>query len=178
MEALKQLESEQLVVITPQVGCSIATPSIREISDHFRFMERAEGFIAELAATRGSKEEIENLAFISSQIGLLLSSELRPAHTVALYRKLNRDFHGCIHSMATSPELTTVVATLFDRNDFYIAISGGGQIFADSLEESQHEHDRILDAIAARDPARARAAIEYHIEMIRSRVVKHQTEED
>jgi DNA-binding GntR family transcriptional regulator len=170
MEALKQLEAEQLVIITPQVGCSVATPSAREISDHFRFMERAEGFIAELAADRASKADIDNLEFISSQIGLLLSSKMQPAQTDRLYRKLNREFHNCIHGMAASPELTANVAKLFDRNDFYIAITGGGQIFADSLAESHREHEKIVDAIAARDTAKSRAALEYHIKKIRSRV--------
>lgn len=171
LEAMKQLEAEQLVVIKPQVGCSVVRPSAREISDHFRFMARAEGFIAELAAERGSKPEMDSLAFISSQIGLLLSSPMRPEQIVQLYRKLNRDFHGAIHQMAGAPELTTNVAKFFDRNDFFIALIEGGNIFAESLEAAHREHEAIVKALAARDLAAARAAIETHIRKIHDRTM-------
>ena len=171
MEALKQLETEQLVVITPQVGCTVATPSAREISDHFCFMARAEGFISELAAERGSKQDMDHLAFISSQIGLLLSSGMPPTQIATLYRNLNRDFHNAVYRMAAAPELTRNVAKFFDRNDFFIVSVGGGRIFFDTLADAHREHQAIVDALATRDLAASRAASEAHIQKIHDRLM-------
>lgn len=162
MDALKRLANEGYVEILPQVGCRVAVPLRQDILDYFRLFARAEGLCAELAAERADDDDIERLAAVSARIGALAAGPPSPRRANG-YHAFNRDFHGLIHAIAATPVVAAVAADLWDRADFYISAALGTHLFADRVPEAHVEHEAVLAALAARDPARARAAMEAHI---------------
>ncbi|MDE3156839.1 MAG: GntR family transcriptional regulator [Acidobacteriota bacterium] len=163
MVALQQLAKDNLVEIIPQVGCVATVDPRPVIDDFYRFFAAAEGLMAGMAAERCTDAEVRQLKRLSGSIGALMRSGLSAATRGLKYRKLNRDLHAQIHAMARSPQLARDIARLWDRSDYYISTGGSDVPFARRLPVAHREHERICAAIARRDPAGARRAMEAHI---------------
>lgn len=157
MTALNRLAADGFVRIVPQVGCQVVSPSRHEIADFFLMFQRMEGLLAELAATRRSDEQIQELKRIQRRIVQLEDDGESFGHE---YAELNRAFHQLVHVMARSPLLDERQRSNFNMSDFFINHSIG----FDRLQPgSAQEHDAIIDAIDRRSPDRARAVMEVHI---------------
>jgi DNA-binding GntR family transcriptional regulator len=169
MDALRRLSTEGFVEIVPQVGCRPRNPPISEIRDFYRLFAVGEAIIAELAAARASPENILSLRLISSQINAL-ANQMGDMHNKAdAYRSLNRQLHTEIRRAARSPSLAEIVESLGDRSDFYIAFFRD-RVFALNLKVAHAEHERVIEAIVARDPRKARIAMKRHIRATEKRL--------
>lgn len=164
MAALEVLRSEGFVRIIAQVGCEVISPTLREIEDFYLMFGRIEGVLAELAAARGSREEIDNLR----RVNALIERLPRERATSGLqYRTLNREFHGIYHAMARSPKLHQQQLVNWAMSDFLIIQTYG---FQPHLRAAAEEHGGIIKAIAQGDRAAARSAAELHISSVSSLV--------
>jgi DNA-binding GntR family transcriptional regulator len=162
METLRRLSAEQLVVITPQVGCRVIEYDLDEIFDFFQMMAAVDGTATAMAATRRTSDDLRRLELISAQIGALVdepSSDIRARG----YRVMNREFHGLIHAMSGTEVVRWLGGSLMDRSDFYINSSTDISPLGSALAERQADHEAILAGIADRDAAAARAASERHM---------------
>jgi DNA-binding GntR family transcriptional regulator len=157
MAALNRLEAEGFVRIIPQVGCAVGSPSRDEIADFYLMFARMEGLLAELAAARRTESQLRELRRTQDQI---LSIDLTSGEFGEEYTLLNRRFHQVIHDMAQSPLVDERQSSNFNMSDFFINQSVG---FPSFMADVAKEHDEIIDAIASKSPARARAAAEAHI---------------
>lgn len=162
MESLRRLSAEGLVVITPQVGCSVIRYDDDEIHDFFELMAGIEGAASAMAAVRRSRVQLDDLEEISAQVGRLFDDPSLEARAHG-YRMLNRDFHGLIHEMCGTEIVTTVGSSMMDRADFFINSSSPGSPFGTGLAERHADHEAILSAIADRDPEAARKSASDHI---------------
>lgn len=162
MEAMRRLSSDGLVHITPQVGCQVAQYSPMEIADFFRLFGSFEAAIAEVAAERRTPAQLLALDEVSRRV-LALRDETDPVQRVHSYRLLNREFHGVIHEMAQSSIMVEASRRMWDLSDFLINTTGLARAMDEPLDDRQHDHDRIRDALAAGDGPAARREMEQHI---------------
>lgn len=165
MSALSNLEERGFVQITAQVGCTVYQPSSNELSDFYRMFSTNEGLIAELAAERGTEQQMRRLVEINEKI-----SQINPSHTDAdvSYRKLNEDFHHHLHDMARAPLVSRQQMANFELSDFFIVQSCGFDAHIDHVTD---EHDAIIDAIKGGDSSAARCTAMGHIDSIARQVV-------
>ncbi|MGH8617784.1 MAG: FCD domain-containing protein [Burkholderiales bacterium] len=85
------------------------------------------------------------------------------AHTknnAARFRALNTEFHGALVEAADNQRLHAVYQGLAKELRLF---RRRGLVSEGAMELSNREHHAIVDAIAARDAARAAAAMEHHI---------------
>jgi len=162
MEAMRRLASDGLVRITPQVGCEVARYEPVEVADFFRLFSSFEAAIAEVAAERRSPEQLQALDDVSRRV-LALTEVSDPVQRMHSYRLHNREFHGVIHEMAQSTIMVEASKRMWDLSDFLINTTDLAESMDTALEERQHDHDRIRDALAAGDGAAARREMEQHI---------------
>jgi DNA-binding GntR family transcriptional regulator len=165
MSALSNLQERGFVEITAQVGCTVYQPSSSEVSDFYQLFSMNEGLVAALAAERGQEQEARRLAEINEKI-----HQINPAHTDADadYRRLNEEFHHCLHAMARSPLVSRQQMANFELSDFFIVQSCG---FEAHLDQVTDEHEEIIAAIKVGDPAAAKAKAMAHIDSIARQVV-------
>lgn len=162
MEALRRLSSENLVHIIPQVGCEVAHYDAQEVEDFFRLFGGFEGTIAAVAAERRTETQLaqlRRLADAADPLADLPDAEERSRG----YRLQNREFHAAIHDMSHSRIMAETSHRMWDMSDFLINTTGIARPHADAIPERQHDHHRIIDAIAAGDSAAARQVMEDHI---------------
>jgi DNA-binding GntR family transcriptional regulator len=169
MDALRRLSTEGFVDIVPQVGCRPRSPEISEIRDFYRLFAEGEAIIAELAAARATPESVLALKLISSQIDALANQMGDLGNKADAYRSLNRQLHTEIRRAARSPSLAEIVESLGDRSDFYIAFFRN-KVFALNMKVAHAEHEQVIAAIVARNPAKARAAMKRHIRATEKRL--------
>lgn len=158
MAALNALSADGFVRIVPQVGCEVANPSAREISDFFKMFSRMEGLLAELAAERRTDAELSSLKDLNGSIRKDLVTTKGSG-----YKRINRSFHATFHEMASSPLLDKRQGRIFAMSDFFIVQTVG---FRPRVEQAAEEHQAIIDAIESRDGQAARAAAEHHINQV------------
>ena len=165
MAALNRLSSEGFVRIIPQVGCQVVSPDRNEIADFYLMFERLEGLLAELAAARRTEAQMRDLRALQGRIQRIDFADPASARD---YGELNRTFHQLIHDMAHSPFVDERQNSNFNMSDFFINQAGGFDHF---MADAAREHDDIIEAIASKSPARARALAEAHIAAVASSVL-------
>jgi DNA-binding GntR family transcriptional regulator len=163
MAALLQLATEDLVQVTPQVGCVAALYTAEEWADFHRFFASGEGLITQLATERATEQELAALRAQSREVERGLRALNKPSEYAREYRRLNQVFHSRIHLMAHSPIIDRRLAALWDRADYYISTLGHSRAFTERVPTAIKEHDQICDAMQQRNASAARKLMEAHI---------------
>lgn len=156
-EALKQLQTEGLVVIKPRVGTFVATPSRREIQELFHMKELFEGSAARLLAQRG---EVPELAALRQNI-VNADAAVKSGDAEA-YALLVTEFHDLIIQGADNTKLVTHYRTMMNQLAYsrlvQTSLSKPGR-----LAESETEHHRVLELILEKDGATAERVMREHV---------------
>jgi DNA-binding GntR family transcriptional regulator len=162
MEALRRLASDGLVEIIPQVGCQVPVYEGRVVDDFFAVFGGMEGAVAGVAAQRYTAPQLDELAAVNAQIGLL-RSDPDPSARAHGYRIMNRRFHALVHEMAHSPVVAEISRRMWDMSDLLINTSGVQQPLASAVSSRYDDHERIIAALRERDATAARAQMEEHV---------------
>lgn len=168
--AINRLAGEGFFRVVPQVGCWVASVDEREVADFFRLFALTEGVACELAAERRTAAGVVALRANLQETLRLLAEPQDPAALAVAFFRLNREFHGRIHEMATSRFVGDMAGGMWDRCDFYLASADPG-IQSERVMDSEREHERIVDALAAGDGSEARRLMVAHIESFGSAAV-------
>ena len=163
MDAIRRLSVEGFLKVVPQSGCLVALPEAQEVGDFLRMLAAIEGTCAELAAQRASDEEIRCLQQIVSDYLEQLPRDMNEQQIAHSYRLHNREFHHKLHSMAKSEIVSSLVLSLSDRADFYIANAIGTLNFGSRFEEAVEEHRRLAEVLGWRDPEAAKRLVVSHV---------------
>jgi DNA-binding FadR family transcriptional regulator len=168
-EALIALEVEGLVEVRSGSGVHVvarATPaSARRVGpgtfglfEIFRARELVEGEIAALVAREASVDLLGELAAVLVQMESDIASGVTPIQG-------DRRFHLSIAEATDNGPLLRTVAELYDMRNSPL-FDRFGQHFesAASWRTAVAEHQAIVDALAARDPVAARAAMHRHLQ--------------
>ena len=131
----------------------LARLTVEELHDLTDFRRAVAGASAALAAERATPAELAELASLVERMG-----EPPP---FAVFRRCDSRFHVAVASAARSPRLTAAEARI------QADLAGLLRLVPhppEALRVSNDQHRAILEAVAARQPDAARAAMERHVE--------------
>ncbi len=153
-EALGILERQGLVRIDPQRGATVFLPTEDDLREHYEIRIALERLAVAKAAERFTDDDAERAAEVLAQ--------LRQCRDSARELTLNSEFHGMIYAVSGRARLIEMIAGLRTASDAYLHIYA----FSVKLPSRQidAEHTEILAACEARDPVRAAAAVEAHLQ--------------
>ena len=163
-EAIKMLAAEGLVELLPNRGAIAVELTEDDVRHTFEVMAGLEAQSGELAAQRitdGELAEIRALHF-----------EMMAAWTrrdLSTYYRLNAQIHSAINAAARNPVLS---ATYRQVNARLQALRFRSNQDEDKWKRAVQEHEQMVAALAARDPAAMRAVLVAHLEHKRDVVIE------
>jgi len=164
-EALRALEAAGLVRIEKNRGAFVRVVSEAEAREMYVVREALEGLAGALLAPRISDEEITELRARVDE----METYLDPAD-FHRYFPLNLTFHRRIFEMTGNGRLIEIYQRL--TNELH-TIRRNGLLRGGGLSVSNTEHRAIVEALAARDPAAASAALKAHVAAGARRRTRH-----
>lgn len=165
-EALKQLEANGLVEIHARRGARVRSFTAGDVDDVYAARELIEPGVAAEAIRRGGVTP-QRLAAIDDTIARLAGlMEGRQFRDIAGALEADGDFHRLIAEASGNRILVSMQRSIADQAHLVRYFSSSGADVADTIAE----HRAIRDALAAGDPAAARAAVVRHIRAARERI--------
>lgn len=152
-EALRRLEAEGLVTYLPNKGVTAREVNPDRVHETFQLRELLEAFSTRIATPRLTKEDLKLLSALQQDM-----RASRKAEDMTTLTATNDQWHMIIHRAAGSELLRQMIATLWRASpwDTLWAIH-------DRPVAAVREHQRILEALRARDPLAAERAMAEHI---------------
>jgi DNA-binding GntR family transcriptional regulator len=158
-EAMRRLESEGLVIGDTHRGFTVVEPDDGPVEENFQIRAALESLGASLAARKIDAAGLARLKELNDQMRALGAEHHGAEHHGQgdpRYADLNREFHFTVYEYARSPLLLSLMRLL------WASLHGGPKV-ARTHEESARQHDEILAALRAGDPAAAAAGTYRHI---------------
>jgi DNA-binding GntR family transcriptional regulator len=148
-EAMRRLESEGLVIGDTHRGFTVVEPDDGPVEENFQIRAALESLGASLAARKIDAAGMTRLQELNDRMRALDEGDPR-------YAELNREFHFSVYEYARSPLLLSLMRLL------WASLHGGPKVLR-THAESARQHDVILAALRAGDPAAAAAGTYQHI---------------
>ena len=170
-EALNRLASEQLVVISPNRGASVAPLSLTGFPAFIESLALAQSAVNAFAAMRRSDQDLAAIAAAADAFEAALDDE-----GLAL-TEANRAFHSAIAEAARNPHLATFYQRLLDESARLarVSFSYEGEGRDAHLGQVVAEHRAMVAAIAAGDAARAEKLGHDHAALFQRRMLAYLT---
>jgi len=159
-EALRRLEAERLVEISPRRGAFVATISTDEMIEIYKIREALDGLAISEAVPRLTDSDLVRIEVILQELETATA-----AHDLELTLLLNRQFHGTTYAAAAMPRLTEMISNLTDRYSIYNKV-----YIPRHSEHSTHEHRAIFEACRERDVDRAVELTHQHLQRARQQM--------
>jgi DNA-binding GntR family transcriptional regulator len=148
-EALARLESEGLVSSDLHRGSRVAGFGDAEQEESYRILAVLESLATGLAAEKLTEADLERIRGLEQAFARCAADD--PAAP-----DLNREFHFGIYECARSPLLLALMRLL------WLSFSHRRQLWRPHSESVQ-EHQRLVEALAARDREQAESIIREHV---------------
>ncbi|MDO8211734.1 GntR family transcriptional regulator [Conexibacter sp. CPCC 206217] len=158
-EALRQLESQGLVVLVPHSGARVARLDLAEHLELYRIREALEPIAIAESAPRLSDEQLAELHRLQQEISAAVDDEPR-------WLELDRRFHLGSYAAAEMPRLLALIDDLWNTTQHYRRAYRTMLATAD-FDFVDLDHRYILDALDRRDPVDAEQRIRSHIRRTR-----------
>jgi DNA-binding GntR family transcriptional regulator len=155
-EALARLSEEQYVVWDAGRGFLIAPVTVSKIRDTFQVRRLLEGAAAAAAAEMATPAEIKGMAGLAEYHYTVGDAE---SYHAALARNL--EFHLAVAAASHNEVLVDLVRQCLMQTDRVLSL---GADFKPFEQGSAEEHDAIVGAVEKRDVAKARDAMERHVD--------------
>ena len=154
-EAIKQLQSENLVIVTPRRGMYVSDIAVTDLSQLFELRVELEALAARLAAQRISEEKLDQLRQLAEAY-----LHIDPNNKENLIN-LDHEFHCLIAKAADNKFLHQELEHYYDLSlrIWYLAIN-----YAQPEDIDVNAHIEILEAIEAGDAQSAGLRMKTHIE--------------
>lgn len=152
-EAIRQLETDGLVIHLPRQGATIRSLDHAEVVELYEMRAVLEGTAARLAARAASDIELAELS--------ALNAELDRAPVGDAARELNRVFHRTLIDAARNRFLIKSMSAL-QKTLLILGPTTLGD--PDRARRAVTEHAAVLAALQTRDGAGAEAAMRAHVE--------------
>ena len=154
-EALRQLETEGLIVFNPHRGAVVSTLSLEEIEEVFTLRAEIESALLRRAVIAMDVDHLDRAAAVLGRY----ERALRARH-VASYGKLNWEFHSTLYDAANRPVTLQIAKRLHQQSDRYVRMQ---LAYTHWEERAKREHRAILAAARKRDGRRAATLMRNHI---------------
>ncbi|MFG1942992.1 GntR family transcriptional regulator [Nonomuraea sp. NPDC048826] len=166
-QALRELASDGLVEVQRNKGARVRTVTTAEAVEITEVRMMIEGLMAAKAAERVTPEQADRLLEIKRSM-----REKVAAHDPLAYSNLNASLHALVQEIAgqrTARDILLRLQGQLVRHQFRLALQPGRS------EVSLGQHERIVDAIVARDPVAAEAAMRAHLSDVITQISHAQT---
>jgi DNA-binding GntR family transcriptional regulator len=168
-EAIKMLAAEGLVELVPNRGAIAVALTEADVVNTFEVMAGLESQSGELAARRVTDEELAEIR--------ALHFEMMAAYTrrdLSAYYSLNARIHRAINAAAKNPVLT---ATYNQVNARLQALRFRSNQDGAKWKRAVGEHEKMIEALSARDPAAMREVLLTHLNNKRDTVLEQLRED-
>lgn len=156
-EALRRLESEELIVMSAHRDARVSSLSHATLIDLFETRLSLDPLAATLAASRATDAELAALEKLTR----------RKPRSAKAEAELNQAFHQGLYGASHNKVLIGILDSLWNRTERYrgalIASEPGFHVDYD-------EHEAVLDALARRDAVAAGELMRKHVESTLHRV--------
>ncbi|MFK8078986.1 MAG: GntR family transcriptional regulator [Granulosicoccus sp.] len=152
-EAMRQLEADGLISHTPRSGSTIRKLDYSEVSELYEMRAVLESTAARFSARAASDVEVDELVSIHQAMCAATDT-----HELD---QLNQQFHRCLLDAARNRFLLSAVRSI-EKTLLILGPSTFNE--SDRAAQSNKEHEQLLNAISARNPADAEQAMRQHIE--------------
>ncbi len=157
-EAFEGLRAARLVVKRRNAGVFVVKPSLEAIMEMFELVATLESFAAKKAAIRATADDLTSIREAHKKC-IEAAKTLDPL----VYYAANQEFHEQIFRAADNSVLSEQIASLDKRLSPYRRLV---TFRPHRIEESNEEHQAILDAIEKRSPSKAEHAMEKHLDLL------------
>lgn len=153
-EALRSLISEGWLVAVPHIGVSVAEVNYEGLDEIFTVRQMLEGYLAEGAARRMTDDVLVTLRKLNQEF-----EDASNRQEFIEARRANYEFHLLVWETAGAPVTLGIINRLWAKFPWNSlgAVPGRG-------ERTVHEHQDLIEALAARDPERSAKALIAHIQ--------------
>ena len=155
-EALQLLQSEGLVEISPHVGARVAPISGSSVAEVFTLLEGLEVVASRVAALRMSREEIDGLEELVSEMDVAIEGG-----DYERWGELNTRLHVSIAGYTGMPTLREMTERVFDLW-YRVQRCFFSEVVLQRVLQSQQEHHAIFEALRRRDEVALEALIKGH----------------
>lgn len=155
-EALRQLVSEKLVRIVPNMGAFVGSFSWKDATEIFAVRKVLETYAAQLTTDRLTPAQIHHLDKV-----LLKSQTAMKKGDAGAYMKCDEDFHACLNEHCGNQHLTEMIRNVNDKTKL-IRLRLSVFQNEESIRLSLKEHQAILSCLKAKDPAGAGRLVWQH----------------
>lgn len=154
-EAIKMLAAEGLVELLPNRGAIAVSLTEADVMNTFEVMAGLESLSGELAAQRITPQELAEIQ--------AMQFEMMAAYTrrdLSTYYTLNSRIHAAINAAAKNPVLGTVYQQVNARLQ---ALRFRSNQDGEKWRQAVKEHEKMIEALAARDGAAMREVLLTHL---------------
>ncbi|HQZ26808.1 MAG: GntR family transcriptional regulator [Verrucomicrobiales bacterium] len=155
--ALKRIEAEGFVIISPQQGIVVRGLAPGDILDHYELREAIEGFVVRKLAGKLSDAQITTLRQALAEQKKALQSGF-----LARSLELDADFHLTLATFLGNLQILATMEQLRDK--IRLVILRVSSLHRARFEESVREHELIVDHLIAGRPEAAEQALIDHLE--------------
>lgn len=160
-EALKLLCQEGLLQVLPRVGYIVTPVTVSDIDEIFDLRLSLEVLAAGRAAERVTDQDIVNLRAQNARaLENGASGSMDDPEFLDSLMAGNREFHTAVAGLSGNQRLAQVVGGLLDEGQRIYFL----YLRSDRPPPQGDPHLNVVDALAAGDPAAARAAMAAHIQ--------------
>ena len=155
-EAIKMLAAEGLVELLPNRGAIAVELTEADVLNTFEVMAGLEAQSGELAAQRITDAELAEIKAMHFEMLAAYTRRDLPA-----YYRLNAAIHGAINAAAKNPVL---IATYNQVNARLQALRFRSNQDEEKWKDAVKEHEQMVAALSARDPAAMRLVMSTHLD--------------
>ncbi|WPC06449.1 DNA-binding transcriptional regulator CsiR [Pseudomonas benzenivorans] len=162
-EALSQLVAENLVVAISQRGYRVAPMSPGEMQDVYDARANLEALVLKLAIERGDDAWEAQVLACAHTLAKVMEVKTEE-QMLEVWDARHKAFHSAIAAGCGSRHLLQARAYLFDQAERYRQLWLRRTVFSEAaLALKRQEHGELVEAILARDAARACALMQTHL---------------
>lgn len=154
-EAVRKLELEGLVVMTPRRGVTVSGITKNHLQDVLEIRLALEELAVELACERMTPEQLKSLKKLQKQI-----KERKDSEDACELSDIDEKFHELIYSATNNARLVQMLANLREQMYRYRLVYMKD---IDKRAKLITEHNRIVKALETHDAALGKNAISEHI---------------
>ena len=151
-EAIRQLAQTGLVTLTPRRGAYVTLPTMKDAEDLYELRKELEKLAVSYICVDPPQKELEYY------LGVFEKMDDTSSHSE--YVKQDQNFHGLLYSSCNNKFLSKMLFNIMDLINLCRTYSVEGNM---DLSVFLQEHRRIIEAIIAKDCARAIKEMDEHI---------------
>ena len=170
-EALRRLASEGLVLIIPNSGARLVSPSRKEVENAYLVREQLECLAVRLAVKNVAEKHLRRL-----EEAILSEEQAFKEKNLEQYLEINEAFHRIIADASGNRILGDYIDNILARTNVFIVFYD--PFYDIDTNPSIEEHRNILKALQERDEERVVALMQEHLKASQETLAKPEEEEE